>query len=53
MYVLLAWNDCFEILSAVLTLHAAFLSSSLQVVGYGWDIPQTDFYIIYKTHPDF
>ena len=35
MYVLSAWNDCFEILSSVLTLHAAHLSSSLQVVWYG------------------
>ena len=43
MYMLLAGNDCFEILSVVLTLHAAFLSSSLQLVGYGRDIPQTDF----------
>ena len=35
MYVLSAWNDCYEIVSAVLTLHAAFLSSSLRFVGYG------------------
>ena len=47
MYVLSAWND-YEILSAVLTLHTAFFSSSLQVGGYGRDIPQADFNVIYK-----
>ena len=43
MHVLSAWNDCYEILLAVLTLHAAFLSSSLRVVEYVRDISQTDF----------
>ena len=43
MYALPAWNDCYEILSAVLNFHTDFLSSFLPVVGYGWDIPQTNF----------
>ena len=43
MYVLSAWNDCYKVLSAVLTLDTAFLLSSLRVVEYGRDIPQTDF----------
>ena len=43
MCMLSAWNDCCEVLSAVSTLHAAFLPSSLRVVGYGRNIPRTDF----------
>ena len=38
VYVLSALNDCYEILSKVLTLHADFLSSSLRVVKYGGDM---------------
>ena len=38
MYALSSWNDCYEILSEVLTLHTAFLSSSLGVLGYRRDI---------------
>ena len=47
MYVLSAWNDCYEILSAVLTRHAPYLSSSLRVVGYGRDIHKLIFKVIY------
>ena len=43
MGLLSALNYCHEILSAVLTLHGAFLSGSLRLLGYGRDIQQTDF----------
>ena len=39
-YVISAWNDCYEILSLVLTLQVVFLSSSLPVVGW-WDMIET------------
>ena len=35
MYVLSVSNDFYKILSTMLTVHAAFISSSLRVVGYG------------------
>ena len=48
MYVLSAWNDCYETLSAVLTLHAVFLPSIMRVVAYGWDNHEPIFNVIYK-----
>ena len=48
LYVLSAWNDCYVIFSAALTLHDAFLSSSLRVVGYGRDIHKLILNFIYK-----
>ena len=48
MYAHSARNDCFEILSAVLTLQAAFLSSGLRVVGYGGIYHKPIFNVIYK-----